>query len=238
MGWPWSRVAWRTQPPPQQRRGSEWRLRGKLWSLSHIYWSLSHNLGLFAETSCPMGLSSLALLWLPTLTTPRLHAHAHSTYTSPAQLHMMAKGFSKIPPPAPPQKKTKTDAQVKREQASQAFDKLKATGAPEYVVSVRTVDDDGKISEWMTVGGIAVPRSNSEDTAVSMAIFNNEDELLKGAFRTYPKLKISTDKFEYGYRLKEFPDDPVKLATQDALKESTNPLMQWFNQLDSPLNQG
>ena len=45
----------------------------------------------------------------------------------------------------------------------------------------------------MPVGGLAVPRSNSVDTAVSMAIFNNEDELLKGAFRAFPKLKTSKD---------------------------------------------
>ena len=49
-----------------------------------------------------------------------------------------------------------------------------------------------------------------------MAIFNNEDELLKGAFRAFPKLKSSTDKFEYGYRLREFPDDEVKTIAHHA----------------------
>ena len=49
----------------------------------------------------------------------------------------------------------------------------------------------------MPVGGLAVPRSNSVDTAVSMAIFNNEDELLKGAFRAFPKLKTSKDKMRF-----------------------------------------
>merc|ERR1712087_86670 len=143
------------------------------------------------------------------------------------------KGFGapKPPPPPPPPPATK----VRRNQAASDFDQLKASGAPEYMVSIRTVNDKGK-SDWMPVGGIAVPRSSSEDTAVSMAIFNNEDELLKGAFRNYPKLKSSTDKFEYGFRLKDFPDDPVKIATKDTAKESTNPFMQWFNQLDSPLN--
>ena len=65
----------------------------------------------------------------------------------------------------------------------------------------------------MPVGGLAVPRSNSVETAVSMAIFNNEDELLKGAFRAFPKLKTSKDKFEYGYRLREFPEDEVRLGS-------------------------
>ena len=52
-------------------------------------------------------------------------------------------------------------------------------------------------------------------------------DLLKGAFRNYPALKKSTDKFEYGFRLKEFPEDPVKLATKEKTETTTNPLMQW-----------
>ena len=58
----------------------------------------------------------------------------------------------------------------------------------------------GTASDWNPVGGIAVPRSSSEDVALSMAIFQNEDDLLKGAFRSYPFLKKSEEKFEYGYR--------------------------------------
>ena len=152
---------------------------------------------------------------------------------------MMAKGFGKpgtknmAPPPAP--KKPPSEGSKRRNKAAADFDALKSSGAPEYEISVRTVGAGGP-SEWYRVGGLAVPRSNSVDTAVSMAIFQNEDELLKGAFKLYPKLKSSTEKFEYGFRPREFPDDPVKVATQDAAKESTNPIMQWFNQLDSPLN--
>ncbi len=41
-----------------------------------------------------------------------------------------------------------------------------------------------------------------------------------------------------GYRLKEFPDDPVKVATPEKVEESGNPIMQWFNALDNPLNDG
>jgi hypothetical protein len=166
-----------------------------------------------------------------------------------SQMHlaMMAKGFGKTttPPPPPPKKTAKRmpprgapPAQLSDEakKAGADFDALKSTGAPEYTVAVRTVDAAGAKSEWYLVGGIAVPRSSSEDTAVSMAIFQNEDELLKGAYKFYPKLKMSTDKFEYGYKLRDFPDDPWSTASVDATKQSTNPLMQWFNQLDSPLN--
>ena len=51
-----------------------------------------------------------------------------------------------------------------------------------------------------------------------------------------PLRRASTDKFEYGYRLKEFPDDPVKIASEEKTKQPTNPIMQWFNTLDNPLN--
>merc|ERR1711990_965187 len=134
--------------------------------------------------------------------------------------------------------KPKSAGAAKRDKAAQAFDDLKASGAPEYMVLVRTVDSAGEPSKWYPVGGIAVPRSSSEDVALSMAIFNNEDDLLKGAFRSYPFLKKSEHKFEYGYRIKEFEDDPVKVANKEATEESTNPVMQWFNALDNPLNDG
>lgn len=87
----------------------------------------------------------------------------------------MAKGFGPPPPPPPPKRKASV-AQKKRTAAGDAFDALTSSGAPEYQVSVRTVDAAGKQSEWMPVGGLAVPRSNSVDKAVTMAIFQNEDE--------------------------------------------------------------
>ena len=49
---------------------------------------------------------------------------------------------------------------------------LQLSLGPHVQVSIRTVGE--KTSDWMPVGGIAVPRSGSEDAAVSMAIFNNE----------------------------------------------------------------
>ena len=152
--------------------------------------------------------------------------------TTPAS--MAAKGFGKAAPPPPP--KPKTAGAAKRDAAGKAFDDLKATGAPEYMVFIRTVDAAGTASDWNPVGGIAVPRSNSEEQALAMAIFNNEDDLLKGAYRAYPKLKVTSDKFEYGYRMREFPDDPIKIADPEATKESDNPLVNWFNQLDNPFN--
>ena len=51
-------------------------------------------------------------------------------------------------------------------------------------------------------------------------------------------LKKSEHKLEYGYRIKDFEDDPVKIANKDAKEQSENPLQQWFNALDNPLNDG
>merc|ERR1712094_51229 len=99
----------------------------------------------------------------------------------------------------------------------------------------------GEVGKWYPVGGLAVPRSSSEDIALSLAIFNNEEDLLKGAYRAYPFLKKVTEggtPLEYGYRLKEFPDEEPKLANRDAKEQSENPIMNWFNALDNPLNDG
>jgi hypothetical protein len=165
-----------------------------------------------------------------------------STVNAPARAAvsmMAAKGFG-APKVEPKKKKVvqKSAGSVKRDKAAADFDKLKAQGSPEYMVLVREVEDGGEPSKWYPVGGIAVPRSSSEDVALSLAIFNNEDDLLKGAFRAYPFLKKSEKKFEYGYRLKEFEDDPVKLANKEATEQSDNPIANWFNALDNPLNDG
>jgi len=190
-----------------------------------------------------MRLSSILLLLLA----PSAHAfvaglslHALRAPSRPAfSTSMMAKGFGASKPE--PKKKAspvKSAGAVKRDKAADDFEKLKESGSPEYMVCIREVPETGEPSKWYPVGGLAVPRSSSLDTALSIAIFNNEDDLLKGAFRAFPFLKNSKEKFEYGYRLKEFPDDPVKVASKEATEVSDNPIMNWFNSLDNPLNDG
>ena len=151
-------------------------------------------------------------------------------------------GFGKAKPPPPPKKAVKkavrSEGQVRRDKAASDMDALKAQGLPEYMVMVREAPADGEPSKWYPVGGMCVPRSSSETVALSMAIFNNEEDLLKGAYRSYPFLKQSPHALEYGYRLKEFADDPVKLAQKDLTEPSDNPLLDWFNTLDNPLNDG
>jgi len=170
---------------------------------------------------------------------PPSHIARHSHLSHQQPVSMMAKGFG-APKPAPKPKasKPKSTGAVARDQASQDLEKLKAQGNPEYMVLIREVPEGAAPSNWYPVGGMAVPRSSSIDVALSLAIFQNEDDLLKGAFRNHPFLSKSTHKFEYGYRLKEFPDDPVKVADPNAAEPSTNPLVNWFNALDSGLNDG
>lgn len=160
------------------------------------------------------------------------------SFSRAASPELMAKGFGPPPKPkAPP--KPKTAGAVKRDKAGDDFEKLKASGSPEYMVMVREAATDGaEPSKWYPVGGMAVPRSSSLDNALSMAIYQNEDDLLKGAYRAFPFLKTSTKKLEYGYRVKDFPDEPVKVANPNAGKEEENPVKQWFNALDNPLNDG
>ena len=138
--------------------------------------------GAFSENSFQMMLA-LTLASLPSAATGfqlgfQLHATPHHVRAARADLHMMAKGFGKAPPPPPPAAKKKSAAAVQRDAAGDQFEAMKASGAPEYMVCVRTVGD--KTSEWMAVGGITVPRSNSEAQALSIAIFDNEEALLKG----------------------------------------------------------
>lgn len=49
---------------------------------------------------------------------------------------------------------------------------------------------------------------------------------------------MTDDKLEYGYRLKEFPEDEIKVATKEDPEDESffAPIAQWFTALDSPLN--
>ena len=78
------------------------------------------------------------------------------------------RGFGKPSPAIAKNEKPakKSAGAVKRDARAEAFDDLKAGGAPEYMVLIRTVDASGEASKWYPVGGIAVPRSSSEDQAL------------------------------------------------------------------------
>lgn len=111
-------------------------------------------------------------------------------------------GFGK----AKPQPKQPTKGAKKRVEASQLYDQFKNDGTPEFEIYIRI---QGK-KNWFPVGAIAVKRTSQ----IHAAIFDNEEELQKGAFRIFPILKKNQGQLEYGYRLKEFKDDPIELAVQ------------------------
>lgn len=112
-------------------------------------------------------------------------------------------GFGK-PQPQPKVSKRSTE----RAQAAQEYEKMKADGLPDFEVYIRI---SGK-KTWYPVGVITVKRSSQ----INQAIFANQQELLQGAFRLFPVLKKHQTQLEYGYRLKEFKDEPIQLATQPA----------------------
>jgi hypothetical protein len=105
------------------------------------------------------------------------------------------------------QSKKKKKAPNKREVAANKYDEMKDNGLPEFNIFVRI-----KGKEWVPAGSMTVQRSNQ----ISRAIFHQEAELLKGAIRLYPILRKFKDNLEYGYRLKEFPDEEVTIAVMSA----------------------
>jgi hypothetical protein len=103
----------------------------------------------------------------------------------------------------------KTQPQVsrrtaERRAASQQYDEMKSAGIPEFEIYIRI---RGK-NNWFPVGAIAVKRTS----LIHHAIYDNEAQLLQGAFRLFPVLRKNQDNLEYGYRLKEFKDEPIQLA--------------------------
>ncbi|WP_434687356.1 HHL1-like protein [Pseudanabaena minima] len=101
------------------------------------------------------------------------------------------------------QSKKKKKAPNKHQVAASKYDEMKDKGLPEFNIFIRI-----KGKEWVPAGSMAVERSN----LISRAIFQQEAELLKGAIRLYPILRKFKDNLEYGYRLKEFPDEEITVA--------------------------
>ncbi|MBW4582195.1 MAG: hypothetical protein KME42_21730 [Tildeniella nuda ZEHNDER 1965/U140] len=91
-----------------------------------------------------------------------------------------------------------------RTEAVKRYDKLKAEGIPDFEIYIRI---QGK-KAWYPVGSLAVKRSDQ----INRAIFDSQDNLLQGAFRLFPVLRKHQTQLEYGYRLKEFKDEPIQLA--------------------------
>ena len=121
-------------------------------------------------------------------------------------------GFGNVQPKKQAAKKNK----AKRAAASQQYDEMKKSGMPEFNIFVRV---EGQ-KNWFPVGSMTVNRSNQ----INKAVFDQQEELLKGAFRLFPKLRKNQNRLEYGYRLKEFTDEPIQLAIRP--KATTPNLLQ------------
>jgi hypothetical protein len=111
-------------------------------------------------------------------------------------------GFGKVQP----QKQTAKKNKAKRTAASQQYTEMKKSGLPEFNIYVRVKGQ----KQWLPAGSMTVNRSN----LINQALFQEEEELLKGVFRLFPKLRKQQSELEYGYRLKEFKDEPIELATR------------------------
>lgn len=100
-----------------------------------------------------------------------------------------------------------------RAEAATQYDEMKDSGMPEYEIFIRTQMNQ----QWLAVGAIACKRSDQ----IHAAIYANEEALLKGAFHRMPILKKNRAKleFEYGFRLKEYKDEPIAIAVRPLAKQ-------------------
>jgi len=139
-----------------------------------------------------------------------------------------SKGFGAVKP--------KTVEEAPKDAGTLTYESQAKRGVPEYNIFLRP--SNGTEVEWVPVGSMTIPR----DKAPSDAIFEVEKELLVGSFKLYPKLKvfyeIRDDKsgiFEYGYCMKAFPDEPIKIAVPTKSKE-TNFFMNWIGKITNPID--
>jgi Family of unknown function (DUF6523) len=110
-------------------------------------------------------------------------------------------GFGKVKA-----KKQPSKSAAQRKEAAKQFDQMKADGLPEFNIFIRIKDQKA----WFPAGSLAVNRSN----LINHAIYEKEADLLQGAFRLFPILKKNQQNLEYGYRLKQFPDEEIQLASR------------------------
>lgn len=143
------------------------------------------------------------------------------------------KGFGdKSSVPKPP-----SDASKRRKAASDRYDEMAAAGMPEYSVWMRLkeggTEDGEQQMPWLPVGCISVPRSSQ----VSDALFKAELDLMQGAIRLYPKLKQEPrDNIEFGYQLREFDDEPIRVAERSSATGLQATLTNFFRKLQNPMN--
>ena len=150
------------------------------------------------------------------------YAEVGSSDTSPEDSGVKSKGFGSP-------KKAEV-AIIEKDIGTKTYENQAKRGVPEYNIFLRPAN--GTEVEWVPVGSMTIPR----DTSVSKAVFEVEDELLKGTFKLYPKLKAFYDVrkekyglFEYGYCLKAFPDEPIRIIERGTeSSEGKNFFTNWY----------
>ena len=93
---------------------------------------------------------------------------------------------------------------TERKKAARQYDSMQDRGLPEFNIFIRVKGLD----RWFPAGSLVVERSNQIDAA----IFQQEEQLVKGGGRLFPVLLKHRDSLEYGYRLKQFNDEPIRVA--------------------------
>jgi hypothetical protein len=136
-------------------------------------------------------------------------------------------GFGKVTPPKPKAEKNR----AKRAVANQKYEEMKSSGLPEFNVYVRI---KGK-PNWIPAGSMTVDRSDK----IALAIYQQEEELVKGVLRLSPKMRQYQGQLEYGYRLKQFNDEAIAVAVppQPTLGDAMQAkFKQWQGQITKLLN--
>jgi len=144
------------------------------------------------------------------------------------------KGFGKKKVPSV------VDTEAVKDVGTKTYENQAKRGVPEYNIFLRPVN--GTDVEWVPVGSMTIPR----DTKISKAVYDVEKELLTGTFKLYPKLKVfyelrnaeSRDNmFQYGYCLKAFPDEEIKvIVKEDGTQKDTNFFTNWLGRLTNPMD--
>lgn len=157
-------------------------------------------------------------------------------------LHMSAqkKGFGELS--SSKASRIPSKGEKRRKAASDRYDQMAAAGLPEYTVWMRLKNapdapstDDGKPEQmpWLPVGCISVPRSSQ----VAGAIFDAEEDVMQGATRLYPALQNQPrDNIEFGYQLREFDDEEIRVAERESEKGVQGLLRKWFRAWQNPMN--
>mmetsp|Transcript_32817 Transcript_32817/g.47375 ORF Transcript_32817/g.47375 Transcript_32817/m.47375 type:complete len:212 (-) Transcript_32817:193-828(-) len=162
------------------------------------------------------------------LTTTKIYSDVSQTSDESSLPKPTSKGFGSAKKVAVPE--------VEKDAGTKTYESQAKRGVPEYNIFLRPTN--GTEVEWVPVGSMTIPR----DTKVSTAVFEVEEELLKGTFKLYPKLKafydVRKDKdgiFEYGYCLKAFPDEPIRVIEKEVVEEK-NFFTSWLGKITNPID--